>query len=470
MKSVRFSIPLLIISLFCSSPVFSQGFKLSVSIPDLPNTDIILAHRFGLKFFTDDTVKTDDQGKAVFESQNTMAGGMYQIVFPDKKFVEFFIDADQSFSLSTKVSNPSEALAFKGSAENSRFLQWQRDYAANRSRATEMQNRIKKGGLTPDSSKILNDELKRIQVSNTTLWDSAIYDLAGTLPGKFIAGLKPVKIPESLGKQGDPANQAKQYQYLKDHFFDGVDFTDFRLLNTPLIETKLDQFFKQIAPPVADSIAAEATRLIEKSRPAPLVYQFVVQYLFNLYSTPEIMGTDAVYVYIAEKYYLTGQTPWIDSANLQGIKERVKELKPLLLGKDAPVLDGLVNPEEQPVEIKNIKANYLILYFWSPDCGFCKEATPKFASIYPELKQMGVEVVAVNTRIEKDIWTQFIGEHHLNWINVYSPLKVRELIDKYQAFTTPTLFILDPARKIIAKSISYDQVKPFLTRYISDRK
>lgn len=470
MKSVRFSILLLVIALFGGSPLVSQAFKLSVSIPDLPNTDIILAHRFGLKFFTDDTVKTDDQGKAVFESQKTMPGGMYQIVFPDKKFVEFFIDANQSFSLSTKVSNPSESLAFKGSSENIRFLEWQRSYSANRSRAAEIQNRMKKGGLTPDSSQILNEELKRIQASNSTIWDSAIHDLAGTLPGKFIEGLKPVKIPESMGRQGDKDNQAKQYQYLKDHFFDGVDFADARLLNTPLIETKLDQYFRQIAPPVADSIFADASKLIEKSRPAPLVFQFVVQYLFNLYSTPEIMGTDAVYVNLAEKYYLTGQTPWIDSANLRGIVERVKELKPLLIGKDAPALTGLVNPDEQAVEIKNIKASYLILYFWSPDCGFCKEATPKFAAIYPELKQMGVEVVALNTRLEKDIWTQFIAEHKLSWVNVYSPLRVNEMIDKYQAFTTPALYILDPARKIIAKSISYDQVKPFLTRYIQDHK
>ena len=179
------------------------------------------------------------------------------------------------------------------------------------------------------------------------------------------------------------------------------------------------------------------------------------------------MGTDAVYVYIAEKYYLAGQTPWMDSTNLQGIAVRVGELKPLLLGKVAPVLDGLVNTDEQPVEIKNIKSKYLILYFWSPDCSFCKEATPKLNSHYAELKQMGVEVVAVDTHMDKDLWIKFITDNQLNWINVYSPKNARKIVEKFQAFTTPTLYILDAGRRIIAKSISVDQVGPFIKQYLS---
>lgn len=470
MKSIRYSFLSILIICFLTGGLAGQGFHITLSVPDLPDKEVILSHRLGLKFYTDDTVKTDAKGYAVFEAADRMPEGMYQLVFPDKKFAEFFLDKNQIFSISTWSASPSDSLSFSGSPENSRFLDWQHKYSISRNRTALVQARLKKGNLSPDSTRLFNQELQQIQHSNSQLWDSTIQYLAGTLPGKFIKGLKPVRIPESMGRPDTQEDQLKQYQYLKTHFFDGVDFTDERLIRTPLIETKLDQYFKQIAPPVADSIIQDARRIIELSKAAKSMYQVVVQYLFNLYSDPEIMGTDAVYVYIAENYYLAGQAPWIDSANLRGISYRVKELKPLLLGKVAPVLDGLYTMDEQPFEIETVKSKYLILYFWSPDCGFCKETAPKFYAQYADLKQMGIEVVALNTRLDKGSWVKFITDNQLGWLNLYSPQKARDLVEKYQAFTTPALYILDYERHIIAKSISYDQVKPFMIQYLASHK
>jgi thiol-disulfide isomerase/thioredoxin len=458
-------------TLLCAIPagLSGQGLRITVSIPDLPEKDVILSHRLGMKFYTDDTVRTDSRGKAVFESPASLPEGMYQLVLPDKKFAEFFLGKNQEFGIRTRASAPADSLTFTGSRENSRFIDWQRKYAANRNRTAWIQNRLKAGNVLADSMILFNKELQQIQQANNKLWDSAIHDLDGTLPGSFIRGLKPVKIPESLGKPDNPEHQRIQYQYLKNHFFDGVDFTDERLLRTPLVETKLDQYFKQIAPPVADSLIPDARRVIEMARPVATMYQFVVQFLFNLYSDPEIMGTDAVYVFIAENYYLAGQTPWIDSANLRGINTRVQELKPLLIGKPAPAVTGLVTDKDVPFEISQVKSKYLILYFWSPECSFCKESTPKLHAQYEDLKKLGVEVVAIDTRPDKVQWYKFIADHQLSWINVYSPQYERELVERYQAFSTPALFILDSERRIIAKNISVDQVKPFFNQYLSGK-
>jgi thiol-disulfide isomerase/thioredoxin len=444
----------------------AQGFRLSVTLPDLPGQEIILSHRLGMKFYTDDTVKTDALGRALFLKDELMPRGMYQLVFPDKKFVEFFIDVKQKFELYTRIPAASDSIRFKGSPENSKFAKWQQEFSRNRDRSGQVQARLKKGNLSTDSTRILNDELRQIQQSTNTMWEKYTADLAGTLPGKFINGLKPVKIPESEGKPDTAEKQLKQYRYVREHFFDGVDFTDQALLRTPLIETKLDQFFNQVLQQNADTLITEAVHLIERTRSSKEMYQFVGQYLFNLYSSPKVMGTDAVYVYLADTYYLNGQTPWVDSANLRGIRSRAAELRPLLLGKVAPELTGLISDKDQPVDINKITANYLILYFWSPDCGFCKETTPKFAAMYQELKESGIEILALNTRLEKEDWLKFIADHQLGWINAYCPSNVRHMIEQYQAFATPAIYILDRSRRIIAKSISWEQVKPFMKQYI----
>jgi thiol-disulfide isomerase/thioredoxin len=467
MKLIRYNLVSALLLFLINIALVGQGLRLQVRIPDLPETEVILSHRMGLKFYTDDTTKTDSQGIAIFESPKQMPGGMYQIVLPNKKFIEFFLDENQVFGIASRASNLSESIVFTGSPENKRFHEWQDSFSANKNRTSLIQARMKKGNLSSDSTNILNKELQDIQYANNSLWDTAIRDLAGTLPGSFIKGLKPVRIPASFGKPDTPEGQKRQYDFLKQHFFDDIDFKDVRLLRTPLIETKLDQYFKQIVVPIVDSINASVNRVIEMARPAETMYQFVVQYLFNMYSNPEIMGTDAVYVYIADHYYLKGQTPWIDSTNLQGISHRVKELRPLLIGEVAPQADGLYSVDEQPVDIMEIKSKYFILYFWSPDCGFCKEGVPKFYTQYQDLKKMDIEVIAINTRPDKESWVKFINDNSLGWINLYSPHKTRELIEKFQAFHTPVLYILDNERRIIAKNISYDQILPFFAQYLS---
>ncbi len=455
----------LFVGISCLS-LFSQGYRITVTLPDLPGKEIILSHRIGLKFFTDDTVRLQQDGHAIFSGDTLLPEGMYQIVLPDKKYIEFFLGQIQFFDLRTRTYALNDSLVFTGSEENNHFIRWQNEYTKIRNRSAAIQEKLKKGGLTSDSAQILNRELMSVQARGNRIWEESIQVLQGTLPGQFIKGLKPVKVPENLSSPKSQEEQYRQYLYIRRHFFDQVDFSDARLIRTPLIETKLDQYFNQLVPPFADSIISEANILIDKARSRPDMFQFVVQYLLNLYSDPKYMGTDAVYVWLAERIYLSGQAHWIDSANLQGIRVRVAEMKHLLLGAEAPELDGLVSPDDSPISLKLMSARFFIILFWEPECSHCKEITPKLFKEYQELKTLGAEVIAFNTRIDKEPWIKFISEHKLTWVNAYSPSQYRANTERYQAWSTPRIFILDHKRRIIAKDISHDQIIPFLKQEI----
>jgi len=469
MSKLRNSIITLLLGASCLT-LSGQGFRIGVTIPELAGKDVILSHRIGLKFFTDDTIKLQQDGHSTFLGDTLLPQGMYQLVFPDKKYVEFFIGPVQFFDIRTRLNSPNDSLIFTGSTENSRFAKWQNDYSKIRLRTAYLQDRLKKGGLQKDSSDLLTKELRTLQGATNFVWDQAITDLKGTLPGEFIQGLRSVKIPDSLMALKGQQGQYKQYLYLRTHFFDNVPLNDERLLYTPLIETKLDQYFNQLVPPFADSIIREARVLIEKTRSKPDIFQFTLQYLINLYSDPKVMGTDAVYVWLAENYYFTGQAWWITPDNLQGIKARVAELKPLLIGALAPPLLGLENPEGVPVSLDSFKSRFLIVYFWDPGCSHCKETTPKLFAQYEELKSLGADVLAVDTHVEKPDWISFINEHKLTWNNAYSATFFRENTESWQAWSTPRVFILGPDRKIIAKDIGFDQVKSFLQQVVAMEK
>lgn len=470
MASLKHIFSLTIAAAISCTLLQGQGYRISVNVPDLPSTDLILAHRIGLKFYTDDTVKTQGDGRSVFSGDSLLPQGMYQLVFPDKRYIEFFLGPVQFFEIRTLGSALTDSLAFTGSPENTYFIDWQRKYGAIRSRTSSLQEKIKKGNLPADSVKLINRELQSLQLYGNQVWDTAIQKLEGTAAGSFVRGMRPVRLPDSLVSLRTQEGQYKQYLYFRTHFFDGVNFSDERMLRTPLIENKLDQYFNQVVPPYPDSIIRDARIVIDRARAKPDVFRFVVQYLLNLYSDPKIMGTDAVYVHLAENYYLNGQATWIDSANLQGIRVRVADLKPLLIGSPAPVLPGLINTESTPVSIDTVNADYVILFFWDPGCSHCKEVLPKLLVEYPGLKKLGCEVVAVDTHAEKEPWIKYIEENKLTWINVYSPVYFREILNRYQVWTTPRVFVLDRKGKIVGKDLAVEQIKPFIEQTLLMKK
>lgn len=413
----------------------SQSHEIRVILPDLPDASLILAHRFGSRFFIDDTVQTDQQGVAVFKGERTLEQGMYQVVLPDKKYIEFFLSDRQHLGIRSMRNSLSDSLRFENSPENELFYRWQRSMRAGN--------------------------------SDPVAWQDSLMPLGEHIVAKFIRGLMPPRLPEELlNLQEGNETRNIQYQYYRHHFFSNVDFGDGRLLLTPLINNKLEQYFSQVALPDPDSVIADCKRILSAENMDPKVYQFVLQYLLNHYSEPKIMGMDAVYVFLAENYYLNGKAPWISEENLVSIRYRVKELKPTLLGSQAPPISGLFNPEGEPVEWNALRSEFLLLYFWEPDCGHCKESTPMLRAIYDKLRTIGVEVLAVNTRNDTLSWDGFIDKENLNWINVYVPGNIIQMLEDYQAWSTPKIFILNRSRKIIAKDIVVDQVLPFMENHL----
>jgi peroxiredoxin len=260
-----------------------------------------------------------------------------------------------------------------------------------------------------------------------------------------------------MGPDGKP-DQILQYKYYLKHFFDYIDFSDGALVRTPLIHTKLNQFFSNVVPGHPDSVIRYVDKIIDLAEADPEMFQFTVQYLLNHYSQPKIMGMDAVYVHIGENYYMNGRAHWVSDQNLDLIRTRVKTLKPLLIGAPAPPLQGMETPDSVGIHLNDIEAKLIILYFWEPDCSFCKTATPKLMGTYRKFKDRDVVVLAVNTRLDVETWKSFIAEHELTWMNVYSPHNIRSVLTNYDAYSTPKLFILDSDKKIAAKDIGVEQI------------
>jgi thiol-disulfide isomerase/thioredoxin len=180
------------------------------------------------------------------------------------------------------------------------------------------------------------------------------------------------------------------------------------------------------------------------------------------------MGQDKVFLFLFQNYYSKGDTSWLTAKQREFIFNRAYSLITNQIGEPAPVLD-LIDTAGKPTPLYNVKGNYTFVIFWDPNCGHCKEEVPRIDSLYKaKWKALGVQIYAVNVaEAAIDEWKKYINEHNLkNWKHVYQAKEQRSKEEAagqpnfrqlYDVFQTPTMYLLDSDKRIIAKRLSIEQ-------------
>ena len=288
-------------------------------------------------------------------------------------------------------------------------------------------------------------------------------------------------IPESpLDSLGNP-DKTFPYRFYKKHFWDNIDFSDERMLRTPIFYSKMDQYLDKLTAKHPDSINVSADVLVEHSRANSEIFQYVVSYITSTYERSKIMGMDAVFVHMVENYYITNQCDWVDSTQLVKIADRAQKIAPNLIGRKASeFLDFYGRPFMKDTSgvlhtLQEIKADYTVLVFFGPTCGHCKKEIPKIKNDVDSLTSVGYDIktFAVATEFDKNEWKKFINAQETgDWTNVAdinhdeegNPVASSDWRDKYDIYSTPVIYLLDKDKKIIAKRITHTQIVEIISR------
>jgi thiol-disulfide isomerase/thioredoxin len=453
---------------FVSVSNSQPGYSILVTVKGAPEAKIRLAYHVGSQQYVRDSLYTDRSGSCRFTGAERLAPGVYMIVLPQNVFFEFLVSEDQYFDISCDNNDPVATLAFKGSEENNRFLIYQKKWKALQDEAVKISNSIKDVSRTGGDDSALKIKLAAQERKMKDFLHQSARENEGTLLGAIARSIIPVE-PHTPGIPAGTANRDSvarilSYTYYKNHFFDNIDFSQPGLIRSPVLGGKLDQFFRQVVIQVPDSLIKEADRVLRMSSINEDVYQYVVVWLMNRYAAGEIMGQDAIVVHMADSVYLAGKAPWASEDFLADLKKRVDRIRPNLIGKKAPEL--LMNSfAGQYVSLYDVEADFTILYFWEPDCGHCKVATPLLRDFYNDNKDKGIQVFAVCTQQDREKWEKYIVDNGLTWINGWDPQRLSRFDLFYNVESTPMIYILDRDKRIIAKRLAVEDIPAFIEAY-----
>lgn len=458
MRELKFYLLLIVITLFTFVNTIAQnkGYEISIEVDKIDQSEAYLGYYYGDKRYVTDTTQITNQ-KAVFKDDEALPGGIYFFYTPSDYF-EIIIDDDQHFSIETDTVDYVKNMKVEGSQENQLFRDLRVYVNQRQMKAAEIGNQLKVQ-KDPQTQADLRKQLAEIENEVVSYQKNVIEENPDLFLADVLRATNRIEVPEPpKDANGNIVDPNFQFNYYKSHFFDNIDLTDDRYLRTNFFHNKLTEYLEKLTHPHPDSVIKSASYLIEKAKSNPDMYRYLVVTLTSKYETSEIMGMDAVFVNLAEKYYLSGEADWADEDVIEKIRTKVEETKPNLIGKPAPEM-VIYEKDTTPVNLYDLQSKYLVLFFFDPDCSHCKKVAPKLHDIYAAIKIRGGEVIPVSTQPAVEPVIDFNKELKLDW-KPYIDFQYQR--KNYNIFSTPVIYILDKNKKIIAKRLDVDQILDFL--------
>jgi len=435
----------------------SVGFSfaqhsVSYTITGLKNSRIYLSAVHGSRYDVVDSSNSVN-GRIEFKNIANLPVGVYRISFADSLFTDVILN-NENVVIANKLDNLTGGMNIISSEENKIYYEyWRMSSTINDSiqLISELGDAIYKSNnykRTPD----LDSMALKVYLLSEKL-NKYTYQLVSKSQGLYVNKLlKAYATPDwpAYKKTTGAKTYKNKYAFLKEHFFDNIDFSDSTLLNSEVFYVLCTDYLTKYADPATDSnYMAAIDFILNKAQPYPPVYKYILNLFVNTFDDTEWVET---FIHLVDDY-LAKNTCTTDEHD-RNMSERAAVLKKLKPGNKAPEII-LYDVDGKPVSLYATKSKVTLLMFWSSECEHCEEVMSQINNTYSLYKPLGLEVFAVSADTDKNSWISAVKKYELTWINV-SDLKGFQspAIIAYNAYSTPTFFLLDSEKNIISHPYS----------------
>jgi len=479
-----------------------SGYDIKINFKGCTDSTVYLAKYFFDQMPIVDSCKHIKGGKIQFNGSTKLDKGVYFLANQARNsfYFQFIVDANQKFTMNTDATDLTGSLKSPDDKQNELFFTYVKFMTIKSKELAQVQNQMK-GRSKADSLKAVNENQMALSLEMTK-YDVDFKEKNKALFVSDLMNLKtekyPVDVPLASNRRPD---SLYQYYYYKNHFFEGVNFKDDRILYTPFFADKIKKYFDQMVIQHPDTVIKELDKILTQCVPGSAMFNTLVGHFTYKYEQNKSMSFDQygrsntfekVFIHLSDKYIITGKTAGYYSVEtIAKIKERVDILRNLLPGAKVSNLYMIDTTSGRQVlkmgfdtaqssnsvtylynknidklnplfrSLYDVKAKYTVLVFWAADCGHCTTEIPK---LHEDLKKLDgkidVKVYAVQTKEELfDSWKKFLVEKKINnFTNVFDPIHLNNLKVQFDITATPVIYLLDRDKGIIAKKVSHDQV------------
>jgi thiol-disulfide isomerase/thioredoxin len=389
--------------------------------------------------------EVNEKGYFEFQLDSTITQGMYKIVYAlpqEENNFDIIYNAKEGVEF---TFNNETGIEYQSSIENKLVASYSNSMAL-------ISNSI--GNFFEQQS---TDTLALASIFETQRETQINFEAAakGTIALHFIKANKPY-IPTEF-------EEIKTYiNNLKRHFFDQVDFNDETLQSSNFLIDRMLNYVFGLSSQTEDNTEAYKKNtdefILAMKDADPIIKSTMLEVLWRQMVDT---GFEDVANYIADNY-LIGLAEELDD------KELVDGLilfKNLSLGKQAPDFSFDIEDGEhiKPTALYSLDtAQQYIIVFWSSTCFHCLKEIPELQTFVNSFEEGKLQVIAIGLEDEPFRWESETLKYP-EFIHVLGLGKWKnEIGNNYNVTATPTYYVLDKEKKIIAKPYGFEDLKKFL--------
>lgn len=461
-----------------SAAIAQTGYKIEFQVKGWKDTTAYLGSYYGEQTRLNDTARVNNAGYFYFDNIKTLPQGVYFIVLNKSKIFDFVVGANQRFKIETS-SNDFAMATVKGDHDNTLFFDNLQNNILRGKEADPYIAILRDSTLKEEQKKEAREKFTKISDQVKAYQQQLMDKNPATMTARLLKTTLAIEIPAAPKKADGTIDSTFQLRYYRQHFFDNFDLADDALIRLPrpAYQEKVKEYLEKLYAPVPDTIMKAIDGLVEKAKKNPETYKYLIWSCMFMYQNPEVMGLDEVFVRLYDKYFATGAMDyWIAASMKKSVKEYADKLRTSLVGKTGSNLI-MQDLSLQPKSMYDIKNKYTILWIYDPECGHCKEETPKLVEFYNKNRtKFDVQVYSVASDTSLQKMRTFIKTMKMeSFVNVNGPRSYmpQHYSKLYYSESTPSIYILDRDHKIIAKKLPVKQLEDFFTRhekFIQSRK
>jgi len=447
--------------LLISSIANAQHTVKGVMTPKIEKSDWIILYKIeGPKqiFVNNTSMKSDSiavngkkglVGHFELKMPSSAKSGVYRINYrlEGESFVDFFYNKeDVSFIFNPDY--PELSITFSKSSENKLF----NTYIETVSIAQQQVDSIQVAVLQNP-----NLDLKNQYKKAKKNVDSIQYKYTEASKNKYIA---PFIRANLRNNPKEILTSIDEYMSnLKDSYFNALDFSNKALINSSFLTNKILEYvfyinYSEDKETQQKVFKQSIETVLSKVKDQPYKKD-IIEFLIEQFETSKNLE---IIDFLFDSHY--NKLP--KTLQSQKFKSEKTALFVTEIGRIAPDFSWEENGKTLQLSTLNDAEKY-VLVFWSTSCSHCLREIPLLHT-YMENKK-GVKVIAIALENDAFVWENYAKANLSGWHNVLGLNKWQNKIaNTYNINSTPTYFVLDKNKEIIAKPNEIKDVKDFFDK------
>lgn len=439
-----------------------QSWLIQGTIENGEEGPVLLASFYGDRFSVVDSMDTRS-GFFYFMLSEDSPPGIYRIIFNDRvggvrsqnRFVEFIFNRE-SIEIFVASSERGPVPYFEGSVENqvyAGFMNFELEYEDH---LMDVYGQLIATTTSGKDHDVLVSRYNGLQMERARYIDSISHTYPDLYAVRIMNAFRAPLIPGAM-------THRQRIDTLKHCFFDHAAIDDPALLYAPVYTFKIIDYLSLYK---ADTLTKErqeqqfmeaVDRIMVNLTGQEALRSFVVEFLLEGF---ELLDMEQVQMHIADHYLDQA----CESDIVELILSRMEGYKKMATGEQSP--DFVVRDlDGRNRQLSDMEQPYVLLIFWSSSCEHCREMLPELHKWYLSENRKGVEVVAFSIDTSEVDFMRFVDQLNPEWITTRDPLGwYGKVPTDYHIYATPSLFLLDRDRTILARPTSLRQFQKAVSK------